>query len=108
MKLGEWWVRTFRNGSQAPSLAPAGPRKWLPVIDRDYCNGCGLCVKACTTRCLTLVWDFATLVRPEDCRSDGACVVCPDNLIRMDWVACPLPEDAPRVGRWQDAPLHGG
>lgn len=62
-------------------------RHWLPVIDRDYCTGCSACVDACDRKCLQLVWDFATLVRPADCDGDGKCVgVCPEKLIRMDWV----------------------
>jgi ferredoxin len=33
------------------------------------------------------VWDFATLVRPQDCGGDGRCAeACPENLIRMDWI----------------------
>ena len=64
----------------------------LPSISRDYCTGCGACVEACGLGCLTLVWDFATLVRSDLCEGDGKCAeVCPEKLIRMDWVPRALP-----------------
>lgn len=75
--------------------------KWLPVIDRDYCNGCNACVESCPRGCLGLVWDFATLVRPELCDSDGSCVgSCPERLIRMAWVAVQGARDR---GRWRES-----
>jgi NAD-dependent dihydropyrimidine dehydrogenase PreA subunit len=76
--------------------------KWVPVIATDYCTGCARCVTACEHECLGLVWEFATLLRPEHCGSEGACMeACPDDVIRMDWVAV---EGNPQVGRWTDAP----
>ncbi len=72
--------------------------KWLPVIDRDYCNGCNACVEACDHHCLGLVWDFATLLRADACGSEGTCIAaCPEGLIRMEWV--PITGD-PKNGRW--------
>lgn len=85
---------------------PAPPRppvrqKWVPVINRGYCNGCDACVRICPSACLELVWDFATLQRPEDCGSSGMCTdACPEGLIRMDWV----PVSGNReIGRWKPA-----
>lgn len=75
--------------------------KWLPVISQNYCTGCSLCVKACEHECLGLVWDFATLQRPQDCHSDGKCVeACPEGCIQMDWL--PVSEEK-RVGSWREA-----
>ena len=49
-----------------------------------------------------MVWEFATLARPEQCDSDGGCMeACPDEVIRMGWI--PLEAD-PSVGRWTDEP----
>lgn len=105
MKIRDWWIRTFRPESRRDVAAVNLPRRWLPVIDRDYCTGCGLCVRACARRCLDLVWDFATLARPEDCDGDGGCAAaCPDGLIRMDWVPCPAPPVEPHAGRRPDPP----
>lgn len=76
----------FARFKKTPPEEPE-EKRWLPVIDRDFCTGCGACTQACDRRCLELVWDFATLVRPLDCDGDGKCVkACPENLIRMDWV----------------------
>lgn len=76
--------------------------KWLPVIETDACVGCGLCGRACEPKCLEMVWDFATLKRPEDCGSCGECArVCPQQGIRMDWVKA---TGSPIVGQWSDEP----
>ena len=76
--------------------------KRLPVIDTESCGGCGLCQKACEAKCLDMVWDFATLKRPEDCTSCGDCVsACPSEVIHMDWVKA---TGSPVVGHWRDEP----
>ena len=76
--------------------------KWIPEIETDACMGCGLCVKACPPACIELVWDFATLKRPEDCTSCGACAeVCEHDVIRMDWVKT---TGSPVIGNWSDSP----
>ncbi len=98
--MGFWKRLDWRNSSSTvPTADAAGPRKWLPAIDRDYCGGCSRCVDVCPADSLGLVWDFATLLRPESCTSEGACVAaCPERLIQMTWL--PLEADH-ATGRWE-------
>jgi NAD-dependent dihydropyrimidine dehydrogenase PreA subunit len=82
-------------GHCAKALPDGNARKWIPVIDSDYCTGCGKCVEACPTRALELVWDFARLLHPAQCTSEAACVdECPTGIIEMAWSA--VEGDAPR------------
>ena len=72
--------------------------KWLPVIDTDVCSGCGECQRACPTKSIDLVWDFATLGRPEECTSCNLCMkACAFDVIQMDWVST---RGEQKVGRW--------
>ncbi|MCC6202279.1 MAG: 4Fe-4S binding protein [Gammaproteobacteria bacterium] len=90
------------QGSEAVATMP---QKWLPRIDRDYCQGCGRCVAVCPARCLALVWSYSTLVRPADCTSCGACVsACPERLIAMTWESAAGPED---IGVWRKPDADG-
>lgn len=69
--------------SPADPTAVRRPRR-LPVIAQDDCTGCGRCVAVCPSKCLEMVWDFATLVRIEDCNGCGLCDrACPHDVIRM-------------------------
>jgi len=51
-------------------------------IDKERCNGCGLCIKACHEGAMALVDGKAELVRPNLCDGLGDCLpACPQNAI---------------------------
>lgn len=51
-------------------------------IDKEKCNGCGLCVKACHEGAMALVDGKAELVKPNLCDGLGDCLpACPQNAI---------------------------
>ena len=51
-------------------------------IDRDKCNGCGLCAKACHEGAIGMVEGKATLLRDDYCDGLGDCLpACPTGAI---------------------------
>ena len=58
----------------------------MPVVDREKCNGCGLCVSVCYCEALVLVENVITVLETEECRWCTECeAVCPTGAI-----ACPF------------------
>ncbi|RJQ45820.1 MAG: 4Fe-4S dicluster domain-containing protein [Gaiellales bacterium] len=57
-----------------------------PVIDREECTGCGICIDECPNECLEFdSEDIATLVNAEACDGCGTCEeVCPTEAITME------------------------
>lgn len=54
-------------------------------IDKEKCNGCGLCVDACHEGALGLVDGIATLLRDDYCDGLGDCLpTCPTNAITFE------------------------
>lgn len=55
------------------------------VINRDWCKGCGICVKFCPKQVLELdSKEKAKAVRPEDCICCKMCELrCPDLAIEV-------------------------
>ena len=58
----------------------------MPIIDRDRCNGCGLCVTVCSCQSLVLIDDMITIIETEECHYCALCeAVCPTGAI-----SCPF------------------
>ena len=59
--------------------------KTVIVIDKEKCNGCGLCVTACHEGAIAMVEGKAQLVREDYCDGLGSCLpVCPTGAISFE------------------------
>ncbi|MFA5054699.1 MAG: 4Fe-4S binding protein [Dehalococcoidia bacterium] len=53
-------------------------------IDKEKCNGCGLCVQACMKGFLYIYNGKALQKKGAQCDGDGACAAeCPQNAITL-------------------------
>lgn len=60
------------------------------TIDEEKCNGCGLCVDACSEGALALVDGKAKLVREDYCDGLGDCLpACPQDAIKFEYREAP-------------------
>ena len=58
----------------------------LPIIDREKCNGCGLCISVCSCNALVLIDNMIKIMETVECDWCTQCeVVCPTGAI-----ACPF------------------
>ncbi|MDI6891702.1 MAG: 4Fe-4S binding protein [Actinomycetota bacterium] len=56
-----------------------------PVIDKDECSGCGICVDSCPNGVLDLVDEISVVVNEEECTGCGICVEeCPMGAIKIE------------------------
>jgi MinD superfamily P-loop ATPase len=55
----------------------------MPEIDREKCQGCGLCVSVCACGALVLVDNIVAAVEVGECGWCALCeLVCPNEAIR--------------------------
>ena len=54
----------------------------MPQIDKEKCNGCGLCINVCYCHALVMVDNVITVIEVEDCGWCTECeAVCPTGAI---------------------------
>jgi len=57
----------------------------MPVINREWCKACGICVEFCPKDALALdEMEKANLAYPDKCNGCGMCeLLCPDLAIEL-------------------------
>lgn len=70
-------------------------------IDKSLCNGCTLCVDACTEGALEMVNGFAQLIDEKFCDGYGACISeCQPGALKIEQQeAAPFDKEAARIHR---------
>ena len=54
----------------------------MPMIDRQKCNGCGLCISVCNCNALIMVDNIITIIETDECSWCTQCeAVCPTGAI---------------------------
>lgn len=62
---------------------------WMPRINQQRCNGCGICIEHCPAGVLLLSEGKAVLAYPDQCRYCAACeLVCPVQAIELPFLVC--------------------
>ena len=79
-------------------------------IDREKCNGCGLCAKACKEAAIVIQDGKAVLVRDDYCDGLGNCLpACPMGAISfIEREAAAFDEEAVQAHMAQKATVSGG
>ena len=56
----------------------------MPLIDRERCNGCGLCVSVCHCNALIIKDNVVIVIETEEC---GWCTQC-EAVCPLDAISC--------------------
>ena len=81
------------------------------TIDKDRCNGCGLCAKACHEGAIGMVEGKAALLREDYCDGLGDCLpACPTGAITFEEREAPAYNEAAVLAakKAKEAPLPCG
>ena len=81
------------------------------TIDKDKCNGCGLCVRACHEGAIGMKEGKASLLREDYCDGLGDCLpACPMNAISFETREAPAYDEAAVMAakKAKEAPLPCG
>lgn len=74
------WLNEIKNWEKTIPVKTS----FRPEIDKEKCNGCGICVEKCKFKALSLK-DGKAEVDPLLCEGCGACeVLCPRGAIKMN------------------------
>jgi MinD superfamily P-loop ATPase len=58
----------------------------IPIIDRERCRGCGLCVSVCSRGNLVLIDNRATIIEVKEC---DWCTLC-EAVCSNEAITCPF------------------
>ncbi len=59
----------------------------MPVIRREYCNGCGLCANVCSCNAIQIVGKTVVISEKVECSWCTQCeAVCPTGAIQCAFV----------------------
>ena len=79
------------------------------AIDKEKCNGCGACAKACHEGAIEMIDRKAQLTREDYCDGLGDCLpACPTDAIRFEWRDAPAYNRQAFEPKKQDSPVRTG
>ncbi len=58
----------------------------MPALDREKCNGCGLCVRVCHCNAFVMIGNLVAVVETDFC---GWCTHC-EAICPMGAISCPF------------------